>query len=749
MKTNNHIISRIILAAALLTAASSNLCVAGLPGVPANAPAELQADEHGFSLHYSGAQILSASSSENLTVDADPPSTDSDGAIEQRIVVSGQGNAPGALKLTINASSQAIAAESSTSAQQAFPIVRTSHGPSLNLRNNAVYDRFGDWLIEMPDQHTRITPVPQLDGSIRFDVEISSDSAEIIFRPRFYQKHKNIRHFEPWKYQVRRDSITGWCSWWAHHNKFRQEHLDDLLDVWQRKRFADYGYNIIQIDDVFQGEADAGRQNHPLNYGYVGGRPATWLEWKKDRFPAGMTGYVDAVRRAGFDAGVWIGCFFSDEETAEEHPEWFVRDADGQPYAGPYVSYAIDATNPEAANRLVRPTYRGLDNAGFRYVKIDQLRHMLYDNLHHNIEYASRRGLEPADIFRAYLGTAREELGRDTFILSCWGVLPESVGIADACRIGGDGYGPVTMQQYNSWNGIVWRNDPDHCDVRPKRKAAELGNVRKTTAIEAIDRDTIIRPALASIAGCVLMLSDKAEVYEDDRNLHGLRRSSPVLFSVPGQLDDFDSSKTDALKNTPRTAVKSGEKMSPIDGDQHGEVCPWWLNEFNLPFAQWNVLHRLNWSSDAAAAERVRFEDIGLHPEKEYLVYEFWTDRFLGAFQGDFEVPELSAMGLRSYAIREKQSRPQLLSTNRHLSQGAAELESCAWEDDGHSLVGRSRVVAEDRYVLSLHLPQAYSIRSATFDGKDAEITREGSIARIAFLPPATDSVGWSIQFEH
>jgi len=50
--------------------------------------------------------------------------------------------------------------------------------------------------------------------------------------------------------------------------------------------------------------------------------------------------------------------------------------------------------------------------------------------------------------------------------------------------------------------------------------------------------------------------------------------------------------------------------------------------------------------------------------------------------------------------------------------------------------------------VLTFYLPQAYSIRSATFDGKEAEITRDGSVARVAFLPTATDSVGWSIQFE-
>ena len=34
-------------------------------------------------------------------------------------------------------------------------MVRTAHGPSHNLRNNAVYDRFGDWMLQVPGtRHT-------------------------------------------------------------------------------------------------------------------------------------------------------------------------------------------------------------------------------------------------------------------------------------------------------------------------------------------------------------------------------------------------------------------------------------------------------------------------------------------------------------------------------------------------------------------------------------------------------------------
>ncbi|MFO1522893.1 MAG: hypothetical protein U1G05_12810 [Kiritimatiellia bacterium] len=94
----------------------------------------------------------------------------------------------------------------------------------------------------------------------------------------------------------------------------------------------------------------------------------------------------------------------------------------------------------------------------------------------------------------------------------------------------------MTMQQYNSWNGIVWRNDPDHCDVFPRFKPAEAGNVSKTSTVTAAPADTVIRPALASIAGGLLMLSDRPAVYRDDANLRGLRRSAPSSSACPAAL---------------------------------------------------------------------------------------------------------------------------------------------------------------------------------------------------------------------
>jgi hypothetical protein len=709
-----------------------------LPGEPPNAGAEIKWNEKSGSLRltYDGKVLFDGNArgarlSSTITREKQ--------AVTQTIILTGSG-----LKLEgiLTAGSETIVAETKGAAQKKFPLVRTSiGGPSRNLRNNAIYDRQRDWLLAGPDAHTRLEPA----SATQFKLVCTGDVIELTFQPRFYQRHKNISYFRPWTYEVRKDSITGWSSWWAYMRNFNESDLKQLLAVWQNKHFADYGYRFIQIDDCFQGGTDGGRAMEPLTHGYPGGRPETWLDWRRDLFPSGMTGYVSACRRAGFDPAVWIGSQFGDLQVVAQHPDWFVQGTNGKPFAGPWVGYSIDATIPEAANTIVRPTFRGIHDAGFSYVKIDILRHRLYDNLNHNPEYCACRGFTPAEIFRAYLQAARDELGPDTFLLSCWGVLPESVGLADACRIGGDGYGPVTMQQYNSWNGIVWRNDPDHCDVAPHFKPAEAGNVTKTAAVSAAPTDTIIRPALASIAGCMLILSDKPPVYREEANLEGLRRAAPVLFSVPGQLYDFDPSKSRNLITIPRTSITSGANPSPIDANQFGPVCPWWLNEFNRPFERWNVLHRLNWTAKTAENTTLHFADLGLDADKTFLVYEFWSHTFLGSFRGSVELPALHPMGITSYALREQLDRPQIVSTSRHLSQGGVDLVSVEWKSN--CLTGRSKVVAGDRYELAVRVPEGYALASAEMDSKPAEVVTVGELVRAAVTSATTGETAWRLVF--
>jgi hypothetical protein len=635
-----------------------------------------------------------------------------------------------ALEGELRTSAEGLAQETLEEAQRRFPLVRTSVGQSRSLRNNAVYDRHWDWLLAGPGGGaTRIGLPKRQAESLSFPWQSHGPTVELAFRPLWFQQHRNLPEFKPWTYRVFKDSVSGWCSWWAYREAIDAQKLGATVDALAAQRMADFGLKWLQIDDGYQTGV---------------GLPEGWLEWNKQKFPDGAAGVVELVKRGGFQAGVWVSSAFNDESSAKQHDGCFVHDDKGALIKGPWVDYGVDANVATALDAIVKPTYAGLKKLGFGYVKVDSLRHLLYDAYDHAQPALAKEKATPGSTLRKYLETVRKSVGNETFVLACWGVLPEAIGIADGCRLGGDGFGPATLQQYNSWNGIVWRNDPDHCDVLPQWKdAAGKGEA----ALAEARKDSILRPCLASMAGAMLMLSDRAEVYADKRNLEGAKRALPVLFSVPGQAYDFDPRKTDALMTCKRTEILSGKNPSPIDADQNGALAPWWLQEIDKPFEHWNVLARFDSERKGLAESDVRFEDLGLDPQPEYLVYEFWSKRMAQVSRSGFRAPAGEKGATQIFAIREKQDHPQLLSTSRHISQGAVELSESTWKPGTPALEGVSKMLNGDPYEITVHLPAGWKADKARIGVTECPVKIEGELARFTITAATTEPMFWTITF--
>lgn len=640
------------------------------------------------------------------------------GEVTQHIALVGPPGSVLSLAGTITGSAQAFPAETYSAAQDRFKVIRNSVGLSSNLRNNAIYDRKRDWMLEGPgDGQTNIRPGASDESATSFSWTSSGPRIELTFRPRFYQKHKNIQFFHPWEYDVWKGSVTGWCSWWAYFADIHERDVQSVSRIFATK-LRDFGYRYIQIDDGYQSGA--------------GGLPKDWLQ-TNERFPSGLSHLAAVITGEGLAPALWLNVHFKDAAFVKAHPDWFIQDRNGHPIKGPWIDYGLDGSNQAAVDAVVRPTYRELRRMGWKYVKVDALRHLLYDDSYPSQAFFTSKGTTPEDAFRYYLKAIRQEVGPDTYMLACWGVLPEVVGIADGCRLGGDGFGPSTLQQYSSWNNVVWRNDPDHCDIKPQDRATG----------KYTDGEERIRPVLVSMAGAQLLLSDKPDVYEDDANLEGAKRSSPILFTLPGQLYDYDPVKTDHLKQGLRNE-HGGANSGPIDADQQGEVCPWWMLDISRPFETWTVLTRMNWEKKPLDREHVRFRDLGLL-SATYSVFEFWSKRYLGDFTDGFDAAELAPKDVATYALRKTLRRPQILSTSRHISQGAVDLERVIWKD--RTLSGVSQVVRGDPYSLFVRTPAAYAVKSASFGDIPAGIVRSAGMTELKFTPNRTAEVHWTIRF--
>jgi hypothetical protein len=634
--------------------------------------------------------------------DAVPTVATRDGAVDQVLALHAR---KGEIEIsgTVSASGEAFPCESDRGVY-ALPVVRHSSGLSRSLLNQAVYDRSRDWVLSV-DDHPRtavtVTPIADSGGSRTFSLEARGNEILLRFRPRFYQRHRGLSLFEPWTYRAWPKPVVGWCSWFAFFAKVSDSDVRQTAEVLSEV-LGPYGYEYLQIDDGYQRGT---------------GLPELWLK-PNAKFPEGLEGTAAFVRSQGLKPGIWTNATFSQTAYAREHAGWFVRDDSGGVAEGNWIAHPVDATAPGALDALVRPIYAGLRSMGWEYFKLDSLRHLRYEGYNAFRGHFERKGVKPGEALRRYVAAVREEIGRDRFLLACWGVRPELVGLVDGCRIGGDGFSYAGLAQYNSFNNVVWRNDPDHIELSDKEAW----------------RSTIV----TSLTGSLFMLTDKPERYRSAL-VEPARRAAPVLVTVPGQLYDVDPSRSSEIGRV--DAEVSGRDAKPFDAGLYPAVHLYLL-EVDRPFESWVVLGRTGGSFDAT-----HWPDLGLDGKKRYLAFEFWQ-RTLELPDGSFFAPGTLPAKFNSqvFVIREKKPHPQLVATSRHLTGGGVDLLDVAWKDG--VLSGRSAVVGGDAYEIFL-TEDAWRLAEVRCEGAEPlPVRREGKLVVSGCRPAASGEMGWQARFE-
>ena len=235
------------------------------------------------------------------------------------------------------------------------------------------------------------------------------------------------------------------------------------------------------------------------------------------------------------------------------------------------------------------------------------------------------------------------------------------------------------------------------------------------------------------------MLTDPPEVYRTPR-VEAAKRAAPVLATVPGQVYDVDPSRSARIGAV--DAEVSGAGPRPFEADQQ-LVQALYLTEVNRPFERWSVLARTG-----GDARELRFADLGLPADREYVVFEFWTKHLLGAFQEAFAPGAVDpAFAVQVFCIRERTPRPQLVATSRHVGCGAVDLVDVAWHGD--TLAGTSEVVAGDDYALYLTEPAGWRFTGAAVDGAPpASVERTGALRVVRIRTAQGGSVTWRIAWE-
>jgi hypothetical protein len=529
----------------------------------------------------------------------------------------------------------------------------------------------------------------------RMRVQLSPSPWYVTVRPLYYAEHLGYAWHRPGERRPRLDPVTGWCSWEAFQDAVSAGDVREAVGA-LAERLKAWGLDTLQIDDGFQ------RSPWPPTADGMFGD--TYLV-PNGKFPGGHDDIAGAIGARGFTPGIWSGASISNRGFAAREGIG-IRDARGEPLEGQWIRF-VPSCLPDFLQRHIVPLYRTLRDTGYRYFKCDSLRHLFYDGLLAAVERGLLPVAEARARFRRYLEAIRAGIGPDAFLLSCWGVLSEAVGVCDACRIATDAHptwGSFLMQVRESgrWfhtQRILFQNDPDHVCVRTDPQWA---------------RSLL---TCVSMTGGVLMLSDSTEHYAGER-LDAIRRTipaQPVMTAETGPLDvalpaypaiPIARLGRDALAMDDAMALLSQDVGSPGDHP----FSSLWSIHYRGSGRSWCVMGRF--AIAPLAQCRVSLDGLALDPEAVYHAFDFWAERYLGTVRGAIDCPALPLGSCQAVCLAPETGRPAFLADNRHVSCGLGFLQGETW--DGRDLALDLRGVAGSSFSVWVTVPRGRALESVT-----------------------------------
>jgi hypothetical protein len=452
-------------------------------------------------------------------------------------------------------------------------------------------------------------------------------------------------------------------------------------------------FNVERYEDVVMRNARAIRRRLPgldIEYIWVSignledRRPGNWLRWNTKLFPSGHAALVRDLAVQNFQLGLWAGAYWLNADLAEGsgplHDALLTRA--GKPLTVPSSqwgnSYILDPTHPKTKEHI-RHVFETWRSWGVRYYMIDFLNAIggTIPGTFLPDKYADRSLIPGPQTFREGLKTIRDAAGPDTYLLSSTGPTIQGVGLVNAARVGNDygegrpldgegkGFYPATFVVNNPsfWTSHRRATDGWASNYFLHRRLflADSGNV--LTIDKPVPRaDAEISATIFGLNGGPLMLGDDIDRMDAGR-LEMVKQLFPRLPECARPIDLFESPDPDYPKVF------------------HLRV--------NQSWDAWDLVAIFNYSSEPLR-KTVDLARVGLDAGQKYRIWDFWNEKALGVHKGRFEalVPPQSVKLIR---IARERPHPWLLSTDMHIRQGQAEIETCAWDNAKRVLTIRAR----------------------------------------------------------
>lgn len=527
--------------------------------------------------------------------------------------------------------------------------------------------------------------------------------------------HENQMHFadtvgKTMKAKLLKHPMSGWCSW---HYRFFDINEEDIL------KNAEFAASRKDIFPVVPG----GFEYIQIDYGwqkYIGS-----IEVDTSRFPGGMKPVADRIHNLGLKAGIWIAPFWIDEGCGlhESNPDYLLHDEEGNlikvergfrdmPY------YRLDVSNPGALKYIVEMLDRIIIEWGYDMIKMDFLEMATVVPVP---DEKKIRFYNPCQSSYEHLRNACtaiqnhvDSLGSDIFLSPCGSPTMFLTGIFRTNYVSEDA---VVKSSPDSWN--------EHAGVK--------SFIRSWATKYYLNNRVWTN-------NCESVVLDKRRPFNEALILATAAAMTGGIYFTGDELSELPE---ECLKIYSRILPVYGKTAIPIGIFESQNPVIW-----KLPVKaygdEWDIIGLFN-LEDFEIDINLEANKLGMISGKEYLMFDFWEQKFFGSFKDSHTVKNVPERTVKLLCLREKTMRPQIISTDVHFTQGGIELEKVIWNESAQSLEGLFKSSRTGTHKLFLYIPTGYILED--LQPFDAGIEIKDNICVFTVNSTGSDSKKFMVRF--
>ncbi|NQU44785.1 alpha-galactosidase [bacterium] len=493
---------------------------------------------------------------------------------------------------------------------------------------------------------------------------------------------------------------SGWCTWCYYYGKINEDEVMRNAK-WISDNLKEYGAQYVQIDFGWQGSsAKEGK--------------CDWSNVDPVNFSSGMPALAHGIKSLGLKPGIWIVPHGQTNPAfVKNNPNVFLLKSDGtSSFEEWIITFLVDPTTAESEVYLT-DLFREMCDWGYDYFKIDGLQ-ICFKQYRDQKEFMRNPDDDSVKLYRKTLNTIRSAIGPDRYLLGGCGFLPDGIGLLNGSRNSGDvrlGWDGGFMMALRAaqrdyyLHNIVWYNDPDEIILRSPLTYSQAQ----------------AWATLQGLSGLSLMAADR--------------------------LDDLSEPRVELMRR-----IYPAVNVRPLDLFQVDQNKRIWDLKVNHLDRHYDVVGLFNYDKEKRETMYIRWADLGLAADQPIHVFDFWNQEYLGVWESGMLV-DVNPTSCRVLAISPDSGEIQLISTNRHITQGWVDLNEAKYDASTNTYAGESKVIKDDPYELRFVFPKGenYIIQSALVKkGRrklPVTIANHQGWATIKVVSDRSDEIQWNVKF--